>query len=174
MNIFILMAGVLKQLSAFELKAWLGTTLFVSYLTDVIYGADLRIAKLGYLFLTVLGLVLIVKSEKENKPDYRKIALPLILYLISKYGYSLVIKGFSPYISSTAQLLPALTLISLILLTKVSPLEIYRKNPRGVLTVSLARLPNAAGMLLEKERRSKLNLLGSLLCAIGIILFQFL
>lgn len=199
---FQMSAAVLKQLSAFELKAWMGTTLFVSYFTDVVYGADLRMSKLGCLVLAALGLVFIVRSEKEDKTDYRQIALPLILYLASKYGYGMVIKGFTPYISSTAQLLPALVLISLVLLAKVSPRKIYRKNPRGVLTVTLARIPNAAGMLLEnavisisltsysliqpmilvtlfvigllrRESQTRLNLFGSILCAAGIVLFQF-
>lgn len=196
---FQMSAAVLKQLSSFELKAWMGTTCFVSYFTDVVYGASLRASKLCCLVLTASGLYFIVKSKKEQKTDYRQILLPLILYLASKYG--LVIKGFTPFISSTAQLLPALVLISLVLPARVSPKKIYRKNPKGFFIVTLARLPNAAGMLLEnaviavsltsysliqpmilvtlfiiglirKEKRTRLNLLGSLLCAAGIILFQ--
>lgn len=65
---FQMSAAVLKQLSAFELKAWLGTTLFVSYFTDVFYGADFSVLKLCCLILTAAGLVLIVKSG-EKKGD---------------------------------------------------------------------------------------------------------
>lgn len=200
---FQMSALVLKQLSAFELKAWLGTTLFVSYITDVLYGADLRAVKFGCLALTVAGLILIVRSGKEKKIEYRKIILPLALYLASKYGYGLIIKGFSGYASSTMQLLPALILLSLVMLTKVSPKEIMRKNAKGAATVILARIPNAAGMLLEnviigisltnysfvqpmilvtlfaiglirREGGTRLNILGSILCASGILLFQLL
>lgn len=196
-------ALVLKQLSAFELKAWLGTTLFVSYITDVFYGADLRAVKFGCLALTAAGLILIVRSGREKKIEYRKIILPLALYLASKYGYGLIIKGFSGYASSTMQLLPALILLSLIMLTKVSPREIIRKNAKGAAAVILARILNAAGMLLEntiigisltdysfvqpmilvtlfaiglirRDGGTRLNILGSVLCASGILMFQLL
>ena len=98
---FQMSALVLKQLSAFELKAWLGVTLFVSYMTDVFYGADLRLLKLLCIAATAVGLVFIAKSGKETKIEYRKIAVPLLLYLAVKYGYGLVIKAFTPYISPT-------------------------------------------------------------------------
>ena len=198
---FQMSALVLRQLSAFELKAWLGVTLFASYITDVFYGADLRITKLACISATVIGLVFIAKSAEEGKVQYRKILLPLVLYLASKYGYGLIIKSFSPYISSTLQLLPALIIISLLLLPKASPVKLFRKNPDGVLKVTLARIPNAVGMLLEnavismslsdysfiqpmilvslfviglirKEQRSHLNLLGSIICVAGIAAFQ--
>lgn len=200
---FQMSALVLKQLSAFELKAWLGVTLFASYITDVFYGASLQAAKLICISLTVLGLIFIAKSAKQSKTDYRKIVFALILYLISKYGYGLVIKSFSPYISSTMQLLPALLLITLVLLTKIKPIQLLRKNPEGASKVILARIPNAIGMLLEnaiisislvnysfiqpmilvtlfiiglirREKRSRLNLIGSMICIVGIIAFQII
>jgi drug/metabolite transporter (DMT)-like permease len=193
---------VMKALSAFELKAWLGVNLFVSYFTEVIGGEPLRIARLGCIALTVIGLVLIVRSDKEEKTDYLKILLPLALYLFSKYGYSIVIKGFSPYISSTLQLLPALVMISLVLLFMVKPAEIFRKSKKGALTVILTRIPNAAGTLLENaviaisitsysfiqpmilvslflivffrsKRRFSKEFVGSLVCIAGIALFVF-
>ncbi len=129
---FQMSAAVLKQLSSFELKAWMGTTCFVSYFTDVVYGASLRASKLCCLVLTASGLYFIVKSKKEQKTDYRQILLPLILYLASKYG--LVIKGFTPFISSTAQLLPALVLISLVLPARVSPKKYTGKIQRDFLS----------------------------------------
>lgn len=209
---FKMSAAVLRQLSAFELKAWLGVTLFISYFTDVLYGAALNLAKLGCLVLTAAGLVLIVSSgdkkansqRQDNLPltiDYRRIALPLILYLLSKYRYGLVIKAFTPYVSPTMQLLPALILIALVMLARVSPPELVRTNPKGIALIVLARIPNTIGMLLEnavisisltnysliqpmilvtlfiisvirRESRSPLNLVGSLLCILGIAVFQ--
>ncbi|MDE7278325.1 MAG: hypothetical protein K2N26_01180, partial [Oscillospiraceae bacterium] len=59
---FQMNAIVLRQLSAFELKAWIGVTLFVSYLTDVIYCAELSMLKLLCIAATVTGLALIVRS----------------------------------------------------------------------------------------------------------------
>ena len=198
---FQMSALVLKQLSAFELKAWLGITLFISYITDVFYGADMRILKILCIALTVTGLIFIAKSGKESKTDYKKIALPLILYLAAKYGYGLIIKAFTPYIAPTVQLLPALVLIALLMLIFVKPAEILKKNKEGALKVVLARIPNTIGMLLEnaviaislasysfiqpmilvvlffigiirKERCSRLNLIGGIICVIGVVAFQ--
>lgn len=198
---FQMSALVLKQLSAFELKAWLGITMFASYFTDVFYGADIRAVKIICISVTAVGLVFIARSAKESKTEYKKIILPLVLYLASKYGYGLIIKSFSPYISSTVQLLPALIIISLIILARVSPAEIFRKNPEGAIKVTLARIPNAAGMLMEnavisislvnysfiqplilvalfiiglirKENHSTLNIVGGIICVIGVLFFQ--
>lgn len=198
---FQMSALVLKQLSAFELKAWLGITLFVSYITDTFYGADIRILKIVFIAVTVVGLVFIAKSGREGKVEYRKIVVPLVLYLCAKYGYGLVIKAFTPYISPTVQLLPALVLIAVIMLFKIRLSEIMNKNKRGALKVIIARIPNAAGMLLEnavisislanysfiqpmvlvslfiigilrKEPFTKRKLIGSIICVAGIVAFQ--
>lgn len=115
---FQMSARVLKQLSAFELKAWLGITLFTSYFTDILFGSELNIIKLICIFATAAGLVFIARSSKGGV-NYKQIILPLVLYLVSKYGYGLIIRSFSPYASSTMQLLPAMVIISLIMLPRV-------------------------------------------------------
>lgn len=196
-------ALVLKQLSAFELKAWLGVTLFASYVTDMFYGAEMRMLRLLCIAVTVVGLVFIARSGREGKIEYRKIIVPLILYLAAKYGYGLVIKAFTPYISPTMQLLPALVLITIIMLFMVKTSEIIKKNKNGAVKVVLARIPNVIGMLLEnavisislvnysfiqpmilvtlffiglirKESCSRLNLIGSIICVIGVLSFRLL
>ena len=200
---FQMSALVLKQLTAFELKAWLGITLFASYITDIFYGADMRVLKLLCIAATVVGLVFIARSGKDSKTEYRRIVIPLILYLAVKYGYGLVIKAFTPYILPTMQLLPALVLVAVIMLFVIKPSDILQKNKRGALKAVLARIPNTIGMLLEnavisislanysfiqpmilvtlffmglirKESCSKLNLAGSMICVIGVVLFQIL
>lgn len=200
---FQMSALVLKQLSAFELKAWLGVTLFVSYITDVLYGADLRVMKILCITVTVVGLVFIARSGREGKIEYRRIAVPLVLYLAAKYGYGLVIKAFTQYVSPTVQLLPALMIIAIIMLFKIKPSEIFKKNKQGAFKVILARIPNTIGMLIEnaviaislanysfiqpmilvslfligiirKESHSRLNLIGSIICVAGVIMFQLL
>lgn len=167
------------------------------------YGEDLRATKLLCIAVTVIGLVFITKSGKEGRINYKKIAVPLVLYLGAKYGYGLVIKTFTSYISPTIQLLPALMLIAIIMLLRIKPSEIIKKNKNGAIKVILARIPNAAGMLLEnaiisislvnysfiqpmilvslfiigilrKENCSKLNLAGSVVCVIGVMAFQLL
>lgn len=194
-------AMVLKELSAFELKAWLGTTLFASYITDIIGGAEAMISKFLCIIVTVLGLVFIARSGSRGKVNYRKIIVPLILYLSAKYGYGLIIKSFSEYVSPTMQLLPALIIISVITLPKAVPKNIFIKNRSGAVKVILARIPNTIGMLAEnaviaisladysfiqpiilvtlftiglirKEQYSRLNLIGSIICVIGVVSFQ--
>ena len=194
-------ALVLKQLTAFELKAWLGVTLFASYITDVFCGEKLYILKLLCISVTVTGLVFIAKSGKESRSEYKKIAVPLVLYLGAKFGYGLAIKAFTPYISPTMQLLPALAIIAVIMLFRIRPQEIIRKNRKGAAAVILARIPNTLGMLLEnavisvsltdysfiqpmilvslfiiglirKERGSAESIIGSILCVSGVVLFQ--
>ena len=194
-------AMVLKELSAFELKAWLGTTLFASYITDIICGAEAKTSKFLCIIVTVLGLVFIARSGSRGKVNYRKIVVPLILYLAAKYGYGLIIKSFSEYVSPTMQLLPALIIISVITLPKAVPKNIFIKNRSGAVKVILARIPNTIGMLAEnavisisladysfiqpmilvtlftiglirKEQYSKLNLIGSIICVVGVVFFQ--
>lgn len=197
---FQMSARVLKQLSAFELKAWLGITLFASYFTDILFGSELNIIKLICIFATAAGLVFIARSSKGGV-NYKQIILPLMLYLVSKYGYGLIIRSFSPYASSTMQLLPAMMIISLIMLPRVHIRELIKNNRSGVVKVVLARIPNTLGMLLEnavisislanysfiqpmilltlfviglirREKRSRLNLIGSIICIVGIVAFQ--
>ena len=197
---FQMSARVLKQLSAFELKAWLGITLFASYFTDILFGSELSIIKLICIFATAAGLVFIARSSKGGV-NYKQIILPLVLYLFSKYGYGLIIRSFSPYASSTMQLLPAMVIISLIMLPRVHIRELINNNRSGVVKVVLARIPNTLGMLLEnavisislanysfiqpmilvtlfviglirREKRSRFNLIGSIICIVGIVAFQ--
>lgn len=197
---FQMSARVLKQLSAFELKAWLEITLFASYFTDILFGSELNIIKLICIFATAAGLVFIARSSKGGI-NYKHIILPLVLYLVSKYGYGLIIRSFSPYASSTMQLLPAMVIISLIMLPRVHIRELIKNNRSGVVKVVLARIPNTLGMLLEnavisislanysfiqpmilvtlfviglirREKRSRLNLIGSIICIVGIVAFQ--
>lgn len=194
-------AMVLKELSAFELKAWMGTTLFASYITDIIGGAEAKISKFLCIIVTTLGLVFIARSGSRGKVNYRKIIVPLILYLAVKYGYGLIIKSFSEYASPTMQLLPALIIISVITFPKAAPKNIFINNRGGAVKVILARIPNTIGMLAEnavisisladysfiqpmilvtlftiglirKEQYSRLNLIGSIICVIGVISFQ--
>ena len=158
--------------------------------------------KLACIALTVIGLVLIVHSDKQEKTDYRSILLPLVLYMLSKYGYSLLIKGAAPYISSSLQLFFAMLIIAVVMLFFASFPAIFAKSKKGAAAVILTRIPNTAGTLLENaviaisitsysfiqpmvlvtlflielarkgSRRGK-ELAGSLICIAGIVLFLF-
>ncbi len=69
---FKMCSAVLREMSAFELKAWLGITLFVSYFTDILFGEQIRVLKLLCLGFTAAGLVMIVHSDKKEKVNYNK------------------------------------------------------------------------------------------------------
>lgn len=198
---FQMSARVLKELSAFELKAWLGLSLFASYFTDICYGERLAPLPIVFICLSAVGLVLIAHSGASKSINYKTIALPLFLYIMSKYSYGLVVKAFTPYISSNLALFAAFLIISLILLTKIDLPRLFREKRSGVLKVALVRIPNTAGMLLEnaviavslsdyafiqpmilavlffigllrREKSSPTNILGGIICVIGIICFQ--
>ncbi len=149
---FDMSAKILEQMSAFELKAWLGLCLFASYFTDIImYGDKLSILKLFFIAVTVIGLILIAKSGKAQV-NYRKIVLPLVLYLAAKFGYGFIMKAAEDYISSTLTLFFALIILAVVLIPSAKPLKIAADSPegkKGVLIVVLCKLPNALGLLGE-------------------------
>lgn len=90
---------------------------------------------------------------------------------------------------------------AVLMLIFIKPSEILKKNKEGALKVVLARIPDTIGMLLEnaviaislasysfiqpmilvvlffigfirKERCSRLNLIGGIICVIGVVAFQ--
>ena len=148
---FKLSAIILDEISAFELKAWLGITLFMSYATDIFLGEKPSIFKFLFIVLTVAGLVFIAKSGRSDSGNinYRRIVVPLVFYLLARYGYGIVVRASENYISSTMALFFALILMAIILLPRAKPLEIFKKNQKGAWVVVLTKIPNVAGLLAE-------------------------
>ncbi|MBO6301485.1 MAG: hypothetical protein J6N15_03500 [Ruminiclostridium sp.] len=149
---FDMSAKILEYMSAFELKAWVGILLFVSYFTDVIiYSQSIDIIKLLFIALTMAGLVMIAISGRE-KVNYKKIAVPMILYLAARFIYGFVMNAAEGIISSTMTLLFALIVLALVMLPSAKPWTIAKNSPegmKGVLIVLLCKLPNALGLLGE-------------------------
>lgn len=204
---FDMSAKILEDMSAFELKAWVGILLFVSYFSDIIiYSLPVSLLKLGFIALTMIGLVLIAVSGRQ-KVNYRKIAIPMILYLAARFIYGLVMNAAEGVISSTLTLLFALIVLALVMLPSAKPWTIAKNSPegvKGVIIVLLCKLPNALGLLGENAvaaesltnfafippmilivifivglfskstRPTGLNLVGSLVCIIGILGFQII
>ncbi|MGN0656281.1 MAG: hypothetical protein ACI4KR_05770 [Ruminiclostridium sp.] len=147
---FGMSAKILVDMSVFELKAWLGITLFMSYFTDVFRGEALRAVKLVFIGVTALGLIFVAVAGRKQV-NYKKIALPLLLYLLQSYGYGFIITGAEEYVSSTMTLFFALILLALVLIPLAKPLSIAKRSPegkRGVGFVLASKLPNAVGLLL--------------------------
>jgi len=201
---FQLAAVILKEMSAFELKAWLGLTVFLSYGTDLILGkaqlGSVTIWKFGFIAVTAVGLFLISKAGGK-KINYIKIILPLAGYLLCKFGYGLIVNFTSASISPTLSLFCALVILAVILAPFVHPIKLCHDNTKGVLIVGLTKIPNVIGLILEnivaqqsmanysfiqpmilvalffigvirKEECTKLNIIGGIVCILGIIGFQ--
>ena len=149
---FDMSAKILEYMSAFELKAWVGILLFVSYFTDVIiYSQTISIVKLLFIALTMAGLVMIAVSGRE-KVNYKKIAVPMLLYLAARFIYGFVMNAAEGIISSTMTLLFALIVLALVMLPSAKPWAVAKTSPegmKGVIIVLLCKLPNALGLLGE-------------------------
>ncbi len=194
-------AKVLTELSAFELKAWLGITLFFSYVTDLIFGSKVVWFKFFFIAVTLVGLFMIARAGKQGAVHYRKIVIPLVIYLFVKYGYGLTMRVSKTYISGTLLLLISFVIITLFFLRKVNPKELFEKNSKGTIIVGITKIPNVVGMLTEnavimislsnysfiqpmilcvlffvsifrKEQYNRANFIGGVICIIGIIGFQ--
>ena len=201
---FKLAAVVLVEMSAFELKAWLGITVFLSYITDIVsknavLGWNTPV-QLAFIAVTAVGLFLIAKSGGE-KIQYKKIALPLGAYLLVKYGYGLIVNLTKSYISPSFSLFWALVILAICLAPAVHPIKLFKEKPKGSAIVALTKIPNVIGLVLEnivavqsmanysfiqplilaalffiglirKEKATKLNIIGGIVCIFGVIGFQ--
>lgn len=154
---FRLAAVVLREMSAFELKAWLGITVFLSYGIDLISGTSLlglnTVWKFAFIALSAAGLFMIARSG-GNKIDYKRILLPLVGYLLAKLGYGLIVSfvcsfGGVRYISPTLSLFFALVLLAVVLAPKVHPIKLFREKTKGAVFVSVTKIPNVIGLVCE-------------------------
>ena len=145
-------AAILKEMSVFELKAWLGIILFVSYFSDVlIYDLALSWLKIIFIAITAAGLV-IIASTGRGRVHYLKIAIPLVLYLTAKFGYGFIMVKAEEYISTTMTLFFALVLLAILLVPMAKPWNIAKNSHEGVKGVAIVvgcKLPNALGLMGE-------------------------
>lgn len=167
---FAMSAKILSEMSVFELKAWLGITLFMSYFTDIImYNQSISILKILCIIITAAGLIMIARSGRK-KVNYLKIIIPLIIYIAAKFGYGFIMKAAENYISSTLTLFFALIVLALVLIPTAKPLTIASDSPegrKGVLIVIFT-----LDLFKKSTRPTGINLIGSILCVLGILGFQ--
>lgn len=148
---FQMSAKILVDMSAFELKAWLGIVVFMSYFTDIALGkAAFSALKIICIAVTVAGLILIAKSGKKTM-NYGKIVIPLILYLLSRYGYGIAVTWINKEgcISPDMALFAALILLAIVLFPKANIVSLVKEKPKETAVVALAKIPNALGLMLE-------------------------
>ncbi len=199
---FVLASKVLVEMSAFELKAWLGITLFISYFTDIFaYGGSFRLPALIFIAVTAAGLFLIAKSNGQEV-NYKRIILPLAFYILVKFGYGIIMRYAEPYGNSSVILYFALILLAVALCPIVHPIKLFKEKKKGFIITSVTKIPNAVGLFAEnatlavsltgyaliqpiilialfligavrKEYCTKLSLAGAVISIMGIVCFQF-
>lgn len=143
---------ILREMSAFELKAWLGITLFLSYTLDLMTGNEPMGIQTAYKFaaiaVTSIGLFLIAKSENKTI-HYKTILLPLIFYLAEKFCYGLVVNVSQTYISPTVSLFLAFIILTVLLAPRVQFVRLLKEKPKGTGLVLAAKIPNTVGLVCE-------------------------
>lgn len=200
---FVLGSKILEEMSAFELKAWLGISLFISYFTDFFaYGESFSVTGLIFIGVTAAGLFLIAKSNGKAV-NYKRIILPLVLYIGVKLGYGVIMRFGEPYGDSSVILYFSLILLAVVLCPVVHPVKLFKEKKKGVAVTAVTKLPNAVGLFAEnaalavsltgyaliqpvilialfiigvirKEYCTRLNLIGAVVSILGIIGFQLL
>ncbi len=165
---FFTSAACLRLLSAFEVKAWLGLSLFLSYASDcVFFGEKVSLVKALCLPMVFVGLMLIASDGSSIRDKLSpKLLATLALYIISKYAYGLIMRAGEPYLSKNTGLLSAMVLLTLIMLFAIIPKRkekgilnsLYAQSERdcsyseykhALLIVFLTRIPNIVGLLSE-------------------------
>lgn len=163
-------ALLLKTVSAYELKAWLGINIVCSYLYNVlcgIYQTDLRIIGCS----------------------------AILLFIISKLLYGLTMNQMTEDCKATSVLFLVMFFVALLQLPRIHVRELAKR--KGIGGAALTRLPNAGGLifeasvamksvflfsmiqpvqlallfaasLIQKEPMGKMKFLGSLICIFSV------
>lgn len=198
---FKLTAFTLTELSAFELKAWLGLGVFISYFYDIIFnGVSFSIVSITFIVMTVVGLFLI-SGEGSKKINYKRISLGLVGVVLAKSGYGIVIHRLKDTCSSTLAMCIAFFLICLGMLLFYNPIRELKKSPKDIVRLSAVRIVNTIGSLIEnyvaqisvisysliqplilivmfsinllkREKTSPKGIVGGIVCIIGIVALQ--
>lgn len=131
-------AILLKTVSAYELKAWLGINIILSYGCNVIQGkSSINFWIIVCSCLLLGGIVLI----------NRKITWWFAAFILSKFFYGLQMGRMTGENASTSILFLAMLAISIIYLPKVKLKDFAKKE--GIGLAVMTRLPNAAGLITE-------------------------
>ncbi|BBF44890.1 hypothetical protein lbkm_3629 [Lachnospiraceae bacterium KM106-2] len=140
-------ALLLKTVSAYELKAWLGLNILASYFFNVIRGKySLHPLICIFAFTLLLGIGLILSEESHSTNLLKQLAISL-LFVLSKFMYGLQLGMLPEGCSPSSILLVIMLVIAIFELPKISAKRLLHKD--GKLIAAATRLPNAAGLLTE-------------------------
>lgn len=143
---FYTSAILLKTVSVYELKAWLGMNLVSSYICNVIrgiYGFHVLVLLFGALLL--VGITLTVKGQEYRSA--KKIICLCIFYIVAKFFYGMMFGMMSPGCETTSVLFIVMIITALVQLPKINLKKVFVK--RGIVTAAATRIPNAAGLIFE-------------------------
>jgi len=150
---FYTTAVLLKDMEPYELKAWLGINVILSYGINLWEGKSRFQTGILLLSLCLLfGIWLILTDRRGAAGELKKSMGVCLLYIASKFMYGLQIGRIKPYGNSVSILILVLTAVALIQLQRLPK----RKLPAGkeMAGVVLSRLTNAAGLMTEAEAAS--------------------
>ncbi len=147
---FYTSALLLKSVSAYELKAWLGLNIIFSYLSNLIRGQDTVNLEVFISCIPLLwGIYWIIKSryKKEDKRSIKKMIILSLFYIAAKFGYGLMLGMMSKGCKTISVLWIVMVIVALTQLPRVKLKEIMKK--KGLFNAYVTRIPNAAGLLTE-------------------------
>ncbi|MBQ5310905.1 MAG: hypothetical protein ILP19_02540 [Oscillospiraceae bacterium] len=147
---FAMSAKILVEMSVFELKAWMGITLVISYFADLIIGSEhFSAVKILFIVLAAAGLV-VIASDGKKSVNYKAILIPLVLYISQSFFYGFAVKISEGHISSSIALWAGLILLALVMIPSAKPLTIAKRSPegnKGFLITAGIKCPNAIGLM---------------------------
>jgi hypothetical protein len=145
---FMSSAVLLRSLSAFQLKAWLGIGIILSYVYEIVFQGEIfRFIKILYLFMILIGLFFI--ADNMSGINIKKTWGFLFLYISSKFSYGLIIHQCPTIEFSISALIVAFLILSTILVFLIKPKEMLKRNPRGTAIAVSTKVPNAIGLFVE-------------------------
>jgi len=197
---FYTMAILLKIVSVYELKAWLGLNIIASYVSDVFRGKEeLNLIAIVCSAVLIIGIGLILYEEKEQE-NVGKMILFSLLYIAARFVYGFQMGRLTENCSTVSALLIVMIVVAIIQLPKANVLELRQK--KGISLAILSRIANAAGLITEalaamqsvffyaliqpiqltilftisivkKEPMGKMKLVGSILSIIAVCIITF-
>ncbi len=157
-----------KQVSAYELKAWLSLNVVFSFLVDLMLGEASYFAAFTLCSAVLaVGIVLIAMGEGKK----RGVAALCLIYVASKFAYGFQMSALPAGTSSLSALIAVMLLVAAVQLPFVRFGKFFRK--RGLAAGALTRIPNAAGLLTEAIAAGESLLLYALVQPMQLALLFF-
>ncbi len=143
---FYTSAALLKTASAYELKAWLSLNVAVSFVADLLRGAQtffIAFVPCAAVLLVGIGLI----AFGGGKGNVCRYVLLSLGYIASKFLYGLQMNVLPESFSPVSVLLLVMLGVAVLQLPFVRPPSFFRK--KGLWAGALTRVPNAAGLWTE-------------------------